>query len=553
VSPEAFVEFAGLHPQPMLLLGLDGAVVAANPAAERFFGRPTLAGSTLGDLVDDDAERTAEVVRWFAQSSRPSRARLNLRAAEGLHAVAAAGALVSDGETAYVYVRLLADSGVTVQFRRLGARLGEVEREFGQQIRVRDEQAEEVARERVEQAQEVAREKELRLEAERATQLKDEFLATVAHELRSPLNGIVIWSQLLRDSSDPDMISDGTASILRSAHQLSQLVDDLLDMSRIVTGNLRLELGPVDLESVVREAWEVVHFAADEKQVRLEHRIQPDARLVWGDADRLRQIVWNLLSNAIKFTGPGTAIQLTSERVGPNARLVVHDLGEGLAAKDLPFVFDRFRQACDGRRRNRSGLGLGLAIVRHLAELHEGTASVRSDGPGKGSTFTVELPVAVVDSDVPEGTGDPDGDEEDDDVAEPEGRTDERILAGASVLLVEDHAEARAVLARLFRQVGAKVHAASSVEEALRALEEETFDVLVSDIAMPDRSGYDLARALRSHPRREVRELPAVAVTAHNSSRERRLALEAGFQSHVVKPLDPRELLRVLGRLTPPC
>jgi CheY-like chemotaxis protein len=250
------------------------------------------------------------------------------------------------------------------------------------------------------------------------------------------------------------------------------------------------------------------------------------------------------LSNAIKFSPRDATIELYTHRVGSFARLVVRDRGEGIAAEDLPYVFDRFRQACDGSRRHRTGLGLGLAIVRHLTELHQGTVSVYSDGPGQGATFTVELPVSVLEPAAPGLSAL--GDDAAHGALE---ESEEQMLAGASVLLVEDHPEARAVLTGLFRKFGASVHAAASVDDALRVLDEQTFDVLVSDIEMPDRSGYELARELRRHPRQSVRDLPAVAVTAHNSNRERRLALKAGFQSHVVKPLDPRELLRVMGRL----
>ena len=375
--------------------------------------------------------------------------------------------------------------------------------------------------------------------AEEANRLKDEFLAVVSHELRTPLNAILGWARMLRAGTlSADDVPRALETIERNAQAQAQLIEDLLDVSRIVSGKLRLEMRPVDVREVVEEALDTVRPTADARGVTLTTAIG-NVGPVSGDAHRLQQVVWNLVSNSIKFTPPGGTVHVRADQVGSMVRLIVSDTGQGIDPEFIPHVFDRFRQAATSGQSRRKGLGLGLAIVRHLVEAHAGTVEAASDGPGKGATFTVELPVmvgrTVLSTEPPHGY-------------QPSLETS-LSLTGMRVLVVDDDSDARDMLSTALRQYGADVRLAASAEEALEAASVACPDVLVSDIEMPGATGYDLVRRLRQSDSAELRRLPAVALTAYARTEDRVKALIAGFQTHVPKPVEPAELVTVLASL----
>ncbi|MEX2221618.1 MAG: ATP-binding protein [Candidatus Rokuibacteriota bacterium] len=383
--------------------------------------------------------------------------------------------------------------------------------------------------------QSLAREHLARAEAERANRMKDEFLATVSHELRTPLNAILGWSHIIRGGkSDEATLARGVEVIERNAQTQAQLIEDILDASRVITGSLQLSRGPVDLAAVINAALDSVRLAAEAKAIQLAVTLDPAARHLMGDASRLQQVVWNLLANAIKFTSSGGRVEVRLERVDGQAQLTVTDTGEGVPADFLPFIFDRFSQADSTTTRRHGGLGLGLAIVRHLVELHEGTVHAESAGEGYGTSFIVRLPQT-------EAAAQP---------ARP-GPTPSAgaapALQGVQVLVVDDDRDALDMLTFVLTQAGAAVRTASSAAEALALLRWIRPDVLVSDLAMPDEDGYSLIRNLRAIERESGRETPAVALTAYVRVQDRARAVAAGFNLFVEKPVDPDELISVLA------
>ncbi len=384
-------------------------------------------------------------------------------------------------------------------------------------------------------AESVRLEGELRRRAEQlesANRTKDEFLATVSHELRSPLNAMLGWSHVLKISAgDQQVFHQAIETIQRNARLQGQLIDDLLDVSRIIVGKLRIEVRPVDLAPVLRAALDVVRPAAEAKHIALEAEMADLPGRVRGDADRLQQVTWNLLSNAIKFTPRDGKVDVRLEADGAVARLVVSDSGQGIDPEFLPHVFDRFRQAEGGSTRKHSGLGLGLAIVRHLVEIHGGTVKAESAGLGCGATFTVELPLTPAPAA---------------EAAAGEAPTSgEVMLEGVRILVVDDEPDARDVLQALLVRSGANVQTAATANEALERLGAWQADVLVSDITMPGDDGYALIRSVRS---RGVR-LPAVALTAQARAEDRARALLEGYQLHVPKPVEAEELIAVVASL----
>jgi signal transduction histidine kinase/ActR/RegA family two-component response regulator len=379
--------------------------------------------------------------------------------------------------------------------------------------------------------------------AESATRARDEFLATVSHELRTPLTSIIGWIQLLREDNDPQWMAEGLDTIERNARAQSRLIEDILDFSRITAGKLRLDVRSIDLVDVVRDAIEIVRPAADAKGVRLESVLDPNAGQISGDPDRLQQVIWNLLSNAVKFTPRGGAVHVRLQRVASQCELSVCDSGEGIAPEFLPFVFDRFSQADNSSTRTHSGLGLGLGIVRHLAELHGGTVHAFSEGLGTGSTFVVRLPLAAT---LP--MGEAQAAEAATMVVAPAGLDALADLSGACILLVEDNDDARRLLQTILRRCGATVYAAENVGEALLILGKLRADILVSDIGLPGEDGYSLIRRIRlAEP--ATGRMPAIALTAYTRSVDRVRALAAGFQMHLAKPVEPSELTAAVKSL----
>ncbi|HEU4508507.1 MAG TPA: ATP-binding protein [Pyrinomonadaceae bacterium] len=378
-----------------------------------------------------------------------------------------------------------------------------------------------------------------RSEAEAANRIKDEFLATLSHELRTPLTSLLGWSSVLREAKrDEKVLTQGLEAIDRNARVQAQLIDDLLDVSRIVSGKLNLEVRPLDITSVTRAAINVVRPAADAKGITIDYWAQPGLGAISADSARLQQIIWNLLSNAVKFTPHGGKIFVRLEQDGADARVTVKDTGQGIDPEFLPRVFDRFRQADSSTTRSFGGLGLGLAIVRHLVELHGGTVSAHSDGLNKGATFAATFPLLA-----DRGEPLPVSHSSDNMIA------DFRSLDGLRVLLVDDEPEAREILATVITRTGAEVKSCKSASEALAKLVEWKPDVILSDIAMPEEDGYSFIGKVRALPREQGGETPAAALTAYARDVDRQEALAAGYQMHIAKPIGAGQLILMIARL----
>ena len=381
-----------------------------------------------------------------------------------------------------------------------------------------------------------------RADALHASQLKDEFLATLSHELRTPMTPILGWAQILqRSARDNPQVLQAAEVIERNARAQNRIVDDLLDMSRIISGKVRLDVQSLDMASVIGAAMDTVAAAAQARGITLEQDFEPGAGLTHGDPHRLQQVLWNLLSNAIKFTGGGGRVRVRMRRTGPDIEVEVADTGQGIAPAFLPHVFERFRQADSSNTRQHSGLGLGLAIVKQLVELHGGSVSVRSEGEGRGSTFAIRLPVVGIASfaaRMAAGTPLPDHRPVSDDHG--------ADLARTRLLVVDDESDARQLIEHLLRSAGAEVRSVGSAAQALETLASFHPDVLLSDIAMPGANGYELIRWVRALPAEEGGSVPAIALTAFARGEDRQRAMAAGFQRHLAKPVDQAELIEAV-------
>jgi signal transduction histidine kinase/ActR/RegA family two-component response regulator len=396
----------------------------------------------------------------------------------------------------------------------------------------------------------LASEQAARQQAEIASQAKDEFLSLLSHELRTPLNAILGWTRLLSAGNlEESVFTRAIETIDRNAKLQARLIEDMLDVSRIISGKLRLDAQPVDLTGVIHAAVDTLRSAAEAKSIRVNVVLDYGAGLVLGDPVRLQQVIWNLLSNAIKFTPKQGRIHIQLERINSHVEVTVSDTGPGIDEAFLPYVFDRFRQADSTAVKKHGGLGLGLAIVRQLAELHGGTVEAGNRDGGEGAVFVVKLPIMVLRK-------------------TPETHREEPVrvhptlsgsvpfdcppsLEGVRVLAVDDDADARYLLTNVLEKCGAKVRTCSSVREALAALEEDTPDILISDIGMPEESGYELIKELRAREAERGQRLPAVALTAYARVEDRLQALMAGYNMHIPKPVEPTELIVVIASLVP--
>jgi signal transduction histidine kinase len=378
--------------------------------------------------------------------------------------------------------------------------------------------------------------------ADEANRAKDVFLATVSHELRTPLNSILGWARLLSEGTlDQETLARGLATIQRNAQIQVQLIEDILDTTRAISGKLHLELTTLELDQLARAAFDGAKPSADAKKVELTLTVPPEPLRLRGDSDRLQQAIGNLLANAVKFTPPGGKIRVELSRTEQSLSLSVHDTGKGIAKQFLPHVFDRFRQEDDAATRRHSGLGLGLALVRHIVAAHGGSVSARSDGEGRGASFSITLP-------------------SDDQRRSRSGETDRPSpapvvvnhglpvgrLSGVRILVVEDDEDARDLLVTVLTQQGAKVSHAGNATEALASVSHSLPDVMLSDIGLPGEDGYDLMRAIRARGF-GADTLPAIALTAYSRREDQRLALQAGFQAHVAKPVEPAVMVAAVA------
>jgi signal transduction histidine kinase len=464
------------------------------------------------------------------------------------------GLVLEDLTTVEVVSPFLADrvkslAGVPL---RIGGRLvgvlhvgaGSARRFTEEDLELLRQAGERVAR-AIERAQLVEREREARAESEAANRTKDEFLAVLSHELRTPLNAIFGWARMLQSGRlEGDATAQALDVIVRNADMQVRLIDDLLDVSRIVAGRMRLDVQPVDLHAVVQAALDTVEPAAAAKEIRLQSVLDPAASSATGDPNRLQQVVWNLLVNAVKFTPKSGRVQVHLQRVDSHVEIVVSDTGQGIRRELLPHIFERFRQADSTSTRAHAGLGLGLALVRHLVELHGGTVTAESPGDGKGARFTVRLPLAatVIEPDPEAARGRPAARTA---LQRPAGPS----LRGVRVLMVDDDRASLDLIARIITDASGEARTATSAAEGLLALQSWRPDVLVSDIEMPGEDGYTLIRKVRELDPADGGKTPAIALTAYGRTEDRVRTLSAGYSMHVPKPVDPVELTTIIASL----
>jgi PAS domain S-box-containing protein len=399
-----------------------------------------------------------------------------------------------------------------------------------------------------EKAQLLESERLARAEAERASRIKDEFLATLSHELRTPLNAVLGWSTILRGRENLDQeMTQALESIDRNARIQGQIIEDLLDMSRIISGKVRLDVQPLDLPGILLEAVDTMRTSASAKGVRLQTVIDPLNATILGDPNRLQQVFWNLLSNSIKFTPKHGRIQVLLQRVNSHVEVSVIDTGEGISPDFLPYIFNRFQQADASTTRRYGGLGLGLAIVKNLVELHGGTVRAKSGGVGKGATFIVSLPLTVFHPP-------PDQGEREHPKSKALGLPVPPTISleGIRILAVDDDTDARSLLKVLLESAGATAYLASSAKEGMEQLLSKSVDVLICDVGMPETDGYALMRQIRTLDDPQKRDIAAVALTAYARLEDRMAAIQAGFQNHLPKPVEPAELLAVVSSLASP-
>jgi hypothetical protein len=516
-SEARFRQIADAMPQIVYTCGADGMANYINQRGQEYLGvsLEQSVGSTWREaLHPDDRERTGQQWAEAVKTERPFEIEYRLRRKDGQY-------------------RWLLSRAVPIRNERK-----KIVKWIGTSTDIHDRKQAEAEREEV-----LAHEQAAREASEAANRAKDEFLALVSHELRSPLTAILGYASLLRQGPfDDQKVKQAVEVIERSGKAQVQLIDDLLDTARIISGKLKLYVGPVDLAVVIHEAVQTIYPAANAKGISLQADVPSEIGQITGDPVRLQQVVWNLLSNAVKFTPMGGRVEVRLERVDPNIRITVSDTGKGISPEFLPYVFDRFRQADASSARRYGGLGLGLALVKYLVELHGGTIEAASAGEGQGTTFIVTLPVRAV-------TALP-GEAADSPVAAP-GPEEANMLAGVRVLVVDDENEARELIKQALAQYGADVVTAGSAAEAYNLITtaQERPAVIVTDLSMPDEDGYSLLRRVREWEQQRGLYVPAVALTAYGRIEDRVRALRAGFQTHVAKPVEPAELAVVIKSL----
>jgi PAS domain S-box-containing protein len=511
---------------------LDGIITSWNFGAERIFGYTAdeMIGRSIMRLIPSD--RQAE--EWQILS--------RIRSGERFGHFETIR-LAKDGRQLYVSITVspIKDStGRTVGASKVLRDI--TERKMAEEAL--NKAMEEVERANRERQHLLENEREARSQAEQANRMKDEFLAMLSHELRTPLNAVLGWANILRlGNLQSEELKQGLDSIERNARVQAQIIEDLLDMSRIISGKCSLDLQRIDLPAVLNESMATLRAMAEVKGVRMQALVDPFAGTMTGDPSRLQQVFWNLLNNAIKFTPKDGRVQVLLKRVNSHVEVSVVDTGEGIAPEFLPYVFDRFRQGDASSTRRHGGLGLGLAIVKQLVELHGGTVCVKSGGIGQGATFVVRLPLVAAYAELEKDPRHPA-------TALYESQTLPEIsLANVHVLVVDDEIDACGIVKRLLEMSGATVSVASSASEAMERILAGRPDVLVCDVGMPGEDGYSLIRRLRTLEDRQGSALPALALSAYARSEDRTKAIRSGFQNHLAKPVELAELLAVVSSL----
>ena len=509
---------------------LDGIVTSWNAAAERIFGwkAEEMIGQPILKVIPEELQY--EEVQILAK----------LRAGERIERYETVRKR-KDGERLEISLTVSPvrdKNGVIVGAAKIAHDIT-ARRRAERELRAREAELDALARER---AQLLESERAARTEAERLSRMKDEFLATLSHELRTPLNAIQGWTDILLQTPRSNQEMQALQTIERNVRAQVRIISDLLDMNRIVSGKLHLEVQPLHLHQVIEEALDAVRQSAAAKDIRISTLLDSQIGLVRGDPNRLQQVLWNLFSNAVKFTPRGGRICVVLERVNSHVEICVEDTGIGIRADFLPFVFDRFRQADPSTSRQHSGLGLGLSIVKSLVEMHGGSVRVKSPGENQGSTFVVVLPVSHVRVDADTRTTTT--------AAEPLDAIELPRLDHVRVLVVDDEADGRALIARILEDRGAVPTCASDAAEALKYLADGEFDILLSDVGMPTIDGYELVRQVRTQEASSNKHrIAAVAITAYARPEDRQRSLLAGYQMHLAKPIEARELVAGIASL----
>ncbi len=542
MTPEDFNAIAGFAIVPMLLLDGEGLVLGVNKAscAELKLSATEINGKFLKDFI---AATESEALEFLRNASRtrelyPRRFQLQTGGMDGDEYIFE-GALLTPSDTPrqrQLILRLQRKMEIRKEFIALNRKIDELTAEIGRRKLLEQERLSLLE----------AEQKARRL-AEHANKVKDEFLAAVSHELRTPMNAIKGWLELLTQGLVEEFEYPEVFRILnRNAELEVHLINDLLDVSRIITGKLALEIKAIELSSVLENTLDTVRSAVEAKQLDVQVSVDPTIGPIAGDADRLQQVAWNLLMNAIKFSNAGSTITVYLKRKGSKAAIAIEDRGVGIEPSFLPHVFERFLQEDGSYTRRHGGLGLGLAIVRHIVELHGGEVSAASEGKGKGATFTVILPLMAINIgskaiDVAPGASGsiPQGDD-------PQAQNHCQ-LQGIVIAVVDDERDAREVIAAALRKHGAEVVLASSAREALDMLERVPIDVLVSDVEMPEESGYELIKTIREKDLRNGTRTRVAALTAHASTADRTEALSWGFDKHLAKPVDVNVLVKTIA------
>ncbi|HXG67034.1 MAG TPA: ATP-binding protein, partial [Blastocatellia bacterium] len=533
-SEERFFKAFSANPNAMSIRRFDdGRYVEVNDSFLRLTGftREEVIGHNVAELgIMADADDLSRIRQMLSEKGSVQDFEFTYRAKSGEARVALMSAEVIDlnrePHVLVVTTDITERKRAREELARLLAREKKARREAEQSKKL--------------QAELLRREENARVSAEAANRAKDEFLATVSHELRTPLTPMLGWAQMLRGRKvDEDTLDYALEAIERNVKSQAQLIDDILDVSRIVTGKLRLDVRPVALSQVVRTALDMVRLAADARAIHIETAFDLADDQVLGDPDRLQQVMWNLLSNAIKFTPMGGRVGVRLERAGANARITVSDTGQGISPELLPYVFDRFWQADSSPTRQHGGLGLGLALVRHLVEMHGGTARADSPGEGQGATFTLSLPLlahkesgkapASVDNKLK--------------------KENALALDGLRLIVVEDEPDTLEMLRVVLEQNGAKVKACASAGEASAWVQRWNPDAVISDIGMPEEDGYEFMRRVRALEGGRGAQIPAIALTAYAGPEDRERALAAGYQKHLAKPVEARELIQAVAGL----